>query len=304
MAFRGFLGILLQALIWSPTFLVVRIGIETVPPLTLTLVRCASAAAFLILVSMIRRVQFRQYLKHWKVFLISSLIGNAVPFVLCSLGEVTVDSSTAGIIEGSVPLFTLFFGYLLFQQRSMNRRKILSLFIGFLGLLILFAPSLDPKTLGDPLGMSFLIGMSASFALGWLYAERHLGTTPPLVSSTIHLTLSALLILPFSIFFDQPFRNEILSSNVLFLGMALGVGGTALGWLLFFTLVRKVGAQYFSIATMLCPIFCVIWGKVFLDEPVTIFKVMGIAVILSSVALMEERLFSRKNQVETGSPTG
>ena len=302
MAFKGFLGILLQALVWSPIFLLVRVGVGTVPPLTLTFVRCAFSAAFLLLVSLFCKVSLGQYLKYWKVFFVSSLIGNTAPFLFCSLGVVTTEGSMAGIIEGSAPLFSLFFGYFLFQQRSLNKRKVLSLFMGFIGLLILFVPSLNPDSAADPLGMSFLIGMSSSFALGWLYVERHLGMVPPLVSSTIHLTLSTLMILPFCIFIDQPLWNEFLSFNVLFLGVVLGIGGTALGWLLFFSLIKKVGAQYISIATMLCPIFCIIWGKLFLDEPVTVFKILGVTVILSSVALMEEKLFC-KRQVESGSET-
>jgi len=273
--------ILLLGFIWSPTFLVIRIAVVETSPVIVTFLRCLSGALFLLLFAKIRK----EHIRLWKKLLFSSFIGMAFPFVLCAFGEIYVDSSTAGIIESTTPIFILLFAFFFFQNTSsINKEQTFGILMGFIGIIVIFYPTLGFKGLYDFIGMASVLLMAVCFAISFLYAQKHLKHIPPVTSACLHLGFAALILLPFSLFLPWTF-----SRSIFMMAAFLGIFGTAFGWLIFFWLIRRIDVSYVSLATMLCPIFCIYWGYLFLQEEVTWNKLVGMGIILTSVFLMEER---------------
>ncbi|MBI5273592.1 MAG: DMT family transporter, partial [Chlamydiales bacterium] len=185
-------GIFFLALLWAPSFLFIRIGVETLHPLTFTMVRCLFAALTLIAFSFIKRIKVIPYFAYTKQLLPTALYLNAIPFALCATGEQFVDSSTAAIIEGAVPIFTILIAYSLFQQRDISRRHVLCIFIGFLGLVITFLPMLSSMEIKNVFGFFAVVLMAFFFAFGFLYSEKHIRDIPPIESTTIQMLFTSL----------------------------------------------------------------------------------------------------------------
>lgn len=281
---KEFLLIVLLAFLWSFTFIIVRVCVEVLPPLTFTLYRVCSASIFLIVLSLFLNVKLSTAFPQWKKLFIVSIFLTVIPFTACAYGEVVIDGSTAGIIEGTTPLFTILFAWLFFKQRNISRFQVVAFVIGFIGLMIVFLPSILSGATGRLLGGFYLIIMAMSFAIGFNYSDKYLKTISPVAATAVQMAMSPFIILPFAFILDGP--QATLPS--LYLLSMLGIIGvsSSLGWVVFFFIIRTTSASNASIATKLCPIITIVWGRLFLGEPVTYNKVIGTAVVLSSLLIL------------------
>ncbi|MCI5053165.1 MAG: DMT family transporter [Simkaniaceae bacterium] len=279
-------GILLLALLWSPTFLIVRIAIHEIPPISLTLQRVFWGAIVLVILCTALRKNWLVLLKKWWLFVASTIVLNAIPFTLCSVGEIYIDSSTAGIIEGSTPIFTLLFARYIFKSRDIDRFQVAAIITGFIGLLVIFLPTVNDGNPTSSIGFVTLVLMAAFFAFGFLFSERFLKWAPALESVTLQMVLVTIILVPFAHYFEHPKECVHPSWWVLFLVFLLGAVGTSAAWLTYFVMVKRTGAKNVALATMFMPIFSLFWGRIFLGEPITWYKILGICVVLLSVFSM------------------
>jgi len=260
-------------------------------PFAITLFRMFFACCALLPYLWIRGKSIRPYLWAYKHLFICAFLLNALPSVLLNLGETWIDSSTAGIVEGSTPIFTFLMAYYLFGSKEICRRKLLGIFLGFLGLLIIFLPTMMDGIQFSSLGFLCLIAMVICFAIGFLYSARHLANVPPIESATLQMLFALLLISPTLLF---PSAWTLPSLKNILLLFALGALGTSCSWLLYFYMLKKTGPSNVSIATMLCPLFALMLGNIVLSETITWYKILGASTVLLSIPIMTD--FSKSSQ--------
>jgi len=288
------------ALLWAPSFLFIKIGVETLDPFTFTFFRCLFSFVATYIILKCSKLSLLPVLGKWKKILVSALLLNALPFFCCAYGEQYIDSSTAGIIEGSVPLFTLLLGYLFFKKRDNSYRELVCILIGFIGLIITFIPTLYSTRIDSIIGFLAIILMSVFFAGGFLYAESKPVDAPPMALVTLQMFFSMVLILPFSLTLGAPSWNHLTREGLL-AALCLGAGCTAIGWSYYFHISKKVSAKHISISTLLFPIFAMILGKIFLREMIDIYQATGTILILGGIFFMSElpsqiRMFLKARQ--------
>lgn len=272
------------AFFWSFTFLLIRILVETLSPLTLSFFRLLIAGLFLMTLSGIMKKNFLQYYRKIKIFIVSSILLNALPFTFCALGETHIDSSTAAIIEGTTPLFTMFFALLFFGVKEIKRKELLAFMCAFFGLLVIFSRSFIDNITSDLIGGIYLLIMAASFAMGFLFSEKYLKTVPPLEATTFQMTLAPIILFPFTYSFDSSFSFPIGWDWLFLVLLALSTAG---GWLVYFRAMHTVSVRYLSLATMICPIISIVWGRIFLHEPITFLKVLGTLIVIISLWMLK-----------------
>lgn len=294
---KDFFGLLLLAALWGPTFLLIKIGVEEVSPLALTTVRCGSAALFLLLYCFLTRRSFVPVLSSGKHLLFMALFGNVVPFLSCAIGETMIQSSTAGIIEGSVPLIVALFTALFTPHRKLSNNEKMGIAIGFLGILIIFAPDiLQTANHTDErfLGKLFLIVMAVSFAASFVYSKEKLEEVPHIPAVTIQLLLAFMILFGMTISIEGVSTFKDFSLNITIVTLVLGVLGTAFPWCVYFYLIKKGSAAQVSLAVYLLPVVAIVLGWFFLGEMLRWNLALGVAVILFSLLLASGMLRRRK----------
>ena len=115
-----------------------------------------------------------------------------------------------------------------------------------------------------------------------MYKRQLLGGVPALVSAAGSQIVAAVLLLPFAVWFWPTVQPGLMAWSA---AIVLGVGCTALAFLLFFRLIANVGASRAVTVTFLIPLFGVLWGSLFLGERLAAGMLVGGVIVVLGTAL-------------------
>lgn len=212
------------------------------------------------------------------------LFGNAVPYLLFAVAEQTVDSSTAGIINATTPLWTVLLALAVRHQKSVTSWQAAGLIVGFGGALLIFAPWGSSSSVASAGGLECLAA-SVSYAISYIYMDRYVarrGLSPVTLSACQLLVASIMLAVTLAIVGAQvPHFTAVSVAGVVI----LGVIGTGIAYVLNYQIITSEGATIASTVTYLLPVVAIVLGVVVLGEDVTAMVIAGIALVLAGVAL-------------------
>jgi drug/metabolite transporter (DMT)-like permease len=237
----------------------------------------------------------------WGSFLVMGLFNCAVPYTLITWAEIHIDSGLAAILNATMPLFTVMLAHFLTEDERFTWMKVVGIFLGFLGVFILIGPAVFKGFGAHVLGELAVVGAALSYAIAVVYGRR-LREIPVLVSATGQLAGATLLTAPLSLIIDSPWQ---LAPSLLPLGalLCLSLLGTAIAYILYYYLLARIGATRVSLVTYLIPISGVLWGALLLGERLHWTAFLALALILLSIAGVNERLprlsLKRKITLET-----
>lgn len=272
------------ALIWSSSFLAIKIGVESLPPYTLTATRLLIAAVVLFLFALVGRYQLPRDLRSWGIFALIGMFGNALPFSLISWGETYVDSGLAAILMGIMPVATAMLAHLFIPDERFTFSIGLGMAVGFGGLLVLVGiDALGGMTHLVIAQLAILTG-AVSYAVTTIFARRYASLPGPIMA--LGATLSGfLLVLPLSVWIDRPWTLSPSAASTT-AAVWLGLFPTAIATLLYFRLILRLGATIFSQVNYLIPVLGAIWGILFLAETPTWRTAVALLLVLAGVTIV------------------
>ena len=209
------------------------------------------------------------------------VITTALPFWLIAWGQTRIDSGIAAIANASMPIFVALLAIRFAQHERVTGWRALGIALGIVGVGVLVG--VDPQG-----GWSGVVGTLAvvlaaiSYAGGSLYSQHKLGDSSGLLVSTASVFWGLLAILPFGLA-QRP--DSFPGWEAVAAAAALGLVGTAIGLLLYLYLLEHHGAARGSLVVYLLPPTALVYGAVFLDEPIRLTALVGLALILAGVAL-------------------
>jgi drug/metabolite transporter (DMT)-like permease len=225
----------------------------------------------------LRHAPFRCYLL--------GLANAAIPFTLIAWGERYVDSGTAAVANSGVPLFVALIAPRLARDERVTGVRLLGLVVGFGGVVWLIG--LDPHvSWWFVAGVGAIVLATAWYAVGTLWGQRLVVRTSGPVLATAAYLGATVMLAPLGVA-QAPNQWPGWSSIVAVLGLALF--GTAISQLLFFGVLERYGGARTTLATYLSPAFALLYGAVFLSEPLQMGKLGGFVLILAGVLVASGR---------------
>ena len=161
------------ALIWSTSFLLIKIAVHSVGPFTLTAVRLLIAALVLLTVLKVSGRSLSMTPAALRLYAVIGVLGHTVPFCLISLGEVYITSSMAAVLMGIMPISTFVLAHLFIPSEPMTQRKLLGVVLGFAGLLSLVGMSALGALGSHPAGQLAVLGGALCYSLSAVYTRTH-----------------------------------------------------------------------------------------------------------------------------------
>jgi drug/metabolite transporter (DMT)-like permease len=275
---RRDLGLLLVlSAIWGSSFLFIKLGVDELEPSVVVCGRLVVGVLVLLPVLVLRgsASDLRSLLVP---FVVLGALNNALPYWLLSFAETRIDSGLAAIIQAAAPILTVLLAMRIDPSQRVHGFRLVGIGLGFVGVALL----VGVQEGGELIGALAVIGTATCYALSVLYAGRAVRTFPPLEVSIGQLAVGALLTAPIAL---AQLPSETPPTDALVAIAVLGAFGTGLAYLLYFALIARAGASRAILVTYLVPAFALVYGAVFLDEPVTGSALAGLALILAGTAL-------------------
>nr|BFE52027.1 DMT family transporter [Saccharothrix mutabilis subsp. capreolus] len=268
------------ALLWGSCFLWIELALTGLTPVQITVIRCALGAAVLLVLARAGGQRLPRSPRTWGHLAVAALFCNALPFALFAIGQQSVDSGVAGVINATTPLWSLLIGLAFGLDRDLRPVRLTGLALGFAGVVLIFAPWRQNGLMS--LGALALLGAAASYAVAFTYMGRHLvGKGGPMAISAAQLTTAtawSALALPTS---GPAHPNATAVVAVV----VLGIFGTGATFVLNYRIIEDEGPTAAATVGYLLPVVSVALGAIVLGEPLTVRIVVGMAVVLAGVAM-------------------
>lgn len=276
--------LLFLAAIWSAAFLLTRIAVPELGPVLLIELRVLLAGLAFLIVA-IRLNLLAEVQKQFVPLLLLGCINLVIPLLLFAYAALYLPAGFNSILNATAPLFGTIIASTWLKEK-LTVSQFCGLILGFAGVTILVGWT--SMTLTLPVVLAIMAGLLASllYAIAATYANRKLMGVSPLVISTGSLVSAAIVLLPFTPFF---LPATFPSFKVILATLALAFVSTALGNLLYFRLIKKIGVGKALTVTYLVPVFAMVWGAIILQESITMSMVLGCSCILGGIAIAISR---------------
>jgi drug/metabolite transporter (DMT)-like permease len=297
MNLKSFLSLIILAALWGASFLFIRIGVTEFGPAALMALRVVIAAVVLLIVLGSRNglSGLRSLRTHAGPLFVVGVLNSAAPFCLFAIAEQTLSAGLTSVINATTPLWGALVAFVWLKE-TLSPSRVAGMALGFGGVLVLVwyqievpaggvggadstgasAPLHSILAAGAALGATFLYGVAAN------YTKRALTGVPPLVVATGSMTGASVALLPFALL-NWPTAAVSVRGWGSVICMALAC--TALAYLMYFRLIAKAGPAAAMSVTFLIPVFGILWGNLFLAEPVSPALGGGVALVLAGTAL-------------------
>src|SRR3954470_6141431 len=269
------------AAIWGGSYLLIKYALEDFSAPMIVWGRTALAAVVLLIALRgAARGAFADMRRRpgWAVVLGS--VSVALPFMLITLGEHEVPSGLTAVLISPAALFVALFAPFIDPTERIDRRQATGLLVGMGGVALVVGVE-SISSLGQFLGALAMVGAAACYALGGYVVKGRYGRLTSMQTSFVSLSVTSVLTLPLA---AATFPTEVPGLGSAAALLALGIVGTALGFVIFYKLIAEVGAGRASLVSYLAPGVALFYGAVFRDEPITVAAVGGLALILGGVA--------------------
>ncbi|MEB4674095.1 EamA family transporter [Enterobacteriaceae bacterium G50] len=278
--------LILLSFIWGNSFVLTKIAVQSIPPLSLTAFRVTLSALLLTIYMKFCGLSFSADRRVWRFFVIQGLLQCAIPYTLISWGEKEISSGLAGILNATPPVFVLLISMFTgLGSSNLTRRKIMGTGLGLTGVVVIIGYSvlLDTGST-DPLAQLAVLGASFCYALSPLIILRHT-TMPPLVITAGSMCCSAMMMIPAMTVIDQPWNLSPTLYSLLS-ALTLAVICTAIAMIIYFRLVSTVGALVTASGGYLRAGFSVISGIIFLGESISWSVGVGMIFVVAAIVLI------------------
>lgn len=274
---------------WGSSYLFIKIGVVAgLQPFTLVMLRLLIGSALLATVVLIARERLPRERRFYGHISVVGFFGIALPFVLITYAEASVDSALAAVLTAPVPLFVIPFAALLLRDERLSLNKVVGVVIGLIGVAVLVG--FDPAQLGtgDFFAEILLVLAAISYAIGGVYARRFVTGYRPMIPALFEVFTALVMVSVLAFVFERPLSAS-LTTDALFAVIWLGVIGSGLAFLAFFRLLGRWGAARTSMVAYLLPVWGIILGKVVLDEDLPPALLVGAALVIGGIALVNAR---------------
>lgn len=285
--------------LWGSSYLWIKIGLESLPPLTLIAGRLLLGGAFLAAVVAIAREPLPRQRRQYGHLLVMAVVNVVLPFILITVAEQTIDSALAAILNATVPLTVIVLAPMFLPDERITLSRVAGLALGFAGVILLVAPDLVNLSDADLSGELMMIGSSVCYGIGSVYSKRNVRGLRPMIPALFQVTFAAAIIVPMALAFEQPIGRINPAPEAIVAVAWLGILGSGLAYLCFFAVLANWGATRTSMVAYLLPVVGIALGAAVMRDPVTVNRIAGTGLIIAGIALVNsgpkvKRFFDRR----------
>ncbi len=280
MTWRDRMELVLLGAIWGASFLFMRVAVPEFGPFALVELRVGIAALFLLAILIWRR-GIRNLPPLVLPLTVVGITNSALPFVLFAFATLSISAGTAAVLNATAPLFGALVGYVWLHDK-LRPIQYVGLAVGFAGVVLLVWDRMSLNVEGTIVAAAACLVATFCYGVAVNFTKKKLAGVSALVSATGSQIAASLLLLPLAAVY---WPAKVPSATSWFSAAALGVVCTGIAFVMYFRLIARMGPAKAITVTYLVPVFGMIWGLVFLHEPISAGMVAACLVVFIGIAL-------------------
>lgn len=276
--------LLALATLWGASYTFIKLGVATIPPVTLIAARTLIAGAILLVVIRARGLRLPQDAATWRRFLFQACLNSVIPFTLIAWAERTVDAGLATILNSTSPIFAFLLTVAITRHEAVTARKLLGVVAGIAGTYLIIGVQALGGLGKELLAQVAIVAATVCYAGAAIFGKNFKGLDP-IMPAAGSLICGAAILIPVSLVADRPWTLTPSMASVLAL-LGLSVVSTALAFVIYFRLVQTLGSVGTTAQAYLRVPIGVAIGVLFLGEKLTSTTWAGLACVIVGVAAM------------------
>ncbi|MFH0132194.1 DMT family transporter [Variovorax sp. VaC1] len=269
---------------WGASYTFIKIGVATIPPVTLIAARTLIAGTLLLAVLRMRGVKLPAEPAMWGRFMLQACLNSVLPFTLIAWAERSVDAGLATILNSTSPIFIFLLGLGMGGAEKPTLRRLFGVGAGLAGICLIVGVEALNGLGHSLLAQLGLVAAAVCYGCAAMFGRVFKGLDP-MVPAAGSLLSGAAMLLPASIAIDRPWT---LAPSAASMGavLALAVLSTALAFTIYFRLIKTLGPMSTAAQAYLRVPIGVMIGVVFLGEVLAPTAWLGLACIVAGVVAM------------------
>jgi len=276
------LGLMVMtSLMLASGFIAVRFAVPETGPVWLAAIRVGIGFLVLLPYAIWRGMVWPAGASQWMLIGGMALLNVVAPFILIGWAGKSIEASVLSLLMGTGPFLALIGSHLMTDDDRLTRRKLLSVLLGFSGIMVLVGPSVFNGLAGSSLmGQLAALGASFCYVAAGLLIRRI--AMPPVRLAGLALAIGSAVLIPLALI-TEGLPQEAYSGPVIGTLIFLGLFPTGIAYILRFSLIRTIGYTRFSLSINLVPVFGVVLGVLILGEPLSVNLVVALALVLAGL---------------------
>jgi len=276
--------LLVLSSLWGASYTFVKVGVQTISPVTLIAARTVIAGTILIAIIQWRGLTLPKDATTWRRFFFQACLNSVVPFTLIAWAQQTTDAAIATILSSTSPIFAFLLTVFVTRHEAVTGRKLFGVGAGIVGICLIVGVQAIGG-LGQELWAQLAIVAATICYAGAAIFGRNFEGLNPIMPAAGSMICGAIILVPASLIIEKPWTLTPSPESILAL-LALSVCSTALAFAIYFRLVQTLGSVGTTAQAYLRVPIGVAIGVMFLREHLTSTALIGLVCVIAGVAGM------------------
>lgn len=274
---------ILICLIWGTTWLVTRLGLNSLTPIFSAGIRFIVATITILFFMKFQSLKLNTDKLSIRLYIFMGLFAYAIPFALIYWGQMYVASGLAAVIFAIFPFFIALFNKIFFPKEKIGLMKFLAMILGFIGIIIIFMDEIGFYNISFWGMFVILIACSIQAILAVVIKKfgEHIN---PLSINLIPMFIAGVLLIITSLFLEDISKN-IFDFNGIFSILYLGIIGSVVVFTAYYWLIKKINLIILSLTAFIEPVIALFVGWLLNEEVLRQNQLVGVVLVLFGVLI-------------------
>jgi len=280
---------------WGSAFIAIKVAVEHLGPLWLVAIRLVIASSCMIAFAKWQRIRLPHGWREWRAMILLGTFGTAIPFILISYAAPYIPSAIAGLMMATIPFQVLLFSLVFLPEEKATPVRLLSLIVGFLGVVAIIMGSGNPEQDQGLLILPFalLIIATTGYATNGIISRRMIDMPAMTKSYGTILVATGTAIIGAILFEPMP---SSISWEGWVSAAYLAVIPTWAATIIYYRLVDKTSAAFCTQTSYLIPIVAVVLGAIIFGEQLSPIQFVGFFAIIFGLLIAEGLLKAKRRR--------
>ena len=277
---------LILCLIWSTTWIFIKIGLEDLPPITFAVSRFLLSILILAPLIALLRLEMPKTSSQWKLIALTGVLQFSINYSLVFWSEQHITSGLAAVLQATITVFGLPLAWIFLPDEKITFRKMIAVLLGIIGVAIIFIDQLRVESVMAFAGcVAIVVGAYAAAQASILVKAKAAGIDPAtLVFSQMICGLPAITV--YALIAEGDPKSFNWSWRAIVCVFYLAVFGTTVAFWLYYWLLKRVESTKAMMISLVTPLLAVIIGNVTIGEMLPARTLVGGFLIMGSIALI------------------